>query len=180
MTQPRPNLFYALWPDEATRAELTVLQAHVRGRLIRPPNLHLTLAFLGPQPEECLPTLKSLLSGIHCPPVRLEIDRMGHFGKNHIAWAGTHALPPELSTLRQALTTTLAQASIPFDHKAFKPHITLARDAAPPPDLPFDPFYWLADRIVLARSPLAGEKPFYRVLASQTLAANPACPADID
>jgi len=166
---PRPNLFYALWPDETTRAALAMLQAQVRGRLIRPPNLHLTLAFLGPQPNERLPTLKSVLDGVHAAPIKLTIDRLGHFGKNRIAWAGTHALPPELSTLRQALTAALAQTAVPFDGKVFRPHITLARDAGPPPDLPFEPFDWLADRIVLARSPLAGEKPFYRVLASKTL-----------
>src|SRR5437667_76833 len=52
--QRKLRLFYALWPDAATRAALTRLQLAVRGRNMRPENFHLTLAFLGEQPIRSL------------------------------------------------------------------------------------------------------------------------------
>ena len=63
MTIFRPNLFYALWPDDAVREELARLQTRLHGRLTRPPNLHLTLAFLGPQPEALQPLFDREVEG---------------------------------------------------------------------------------------------------------------------
>ena len=168
MTGYRPNLFYALWPDDATRAALAQLQSRVQGRLTRTPNLHLTLAFLGPQPDALLPMLRSILTHLNTAPLELHIDRLGHFGKNRIAWAGMQAVPPELAQLQRALVRELAHKGITHDSaQTFRPHITLARHAAAPSQQPFDPLHWHADRVVLARSPLPDEKPFYQVLASK-------------
>ena len=169
MTLARPNLFYALWPDDATRAALARWQTHLHGRPIRTYNLHLTLAFLGPQQETVLPALSSLLALLDSPPIELTIDRLGYFRKIRIAWAGTHAVPPVLSALRESLVQELTDATIPFDNKEFRPHITLARDAPLPTDLPLEPFLWRADHLALARSPLPGEKPAYQLLASRRL-----------
>ena len=55
------RLFYALWPDQATRAALMRLQSGLAGRRIAPGNLHLTLAFLGMQPSALLPQLAGAL-----------------------------------------------------------------------------------------------------------------------
>lgn len=168
MTGFRPNLFYALWPDEATRAALAQLQTRVQGRLTRTPNLHLTLAFLGPQPDALLPMLRSILAHLHTAPLELHIDRLGHFGKNRIAWAGMQTLPPGLLQLQRVLIRELTHKGIVHDSaQTYRPHITLARHAAPPSEQPFEPLHWCADRIVLARSPLPDEKPFYQVLASK-------------
>ena len=168
MTVYHPNLFYALWPDDATRAALTQLQTHVKGRLTRPLNLHLTLAFLGPQPEALMPVLRSILTHLKAEPIALDIDRLGHFGKNRIAWAGMHAVPTALTQMQRALAQELDRRGISNDNnRAYKPHITLARDAGPPDERPFAPLHWRADRIVLARSPLPDEKPLYQVLAEK-------------
>lgn len=168
MSGPRPNLFYALWPDDATRANLEHLQTHVHGRLTRPQNLHLTLAFLGPQPEALLSVLRSILTHLDAETIELNIDRLGYFSKNRIAWAGMHAMPPALSHLQNALMQELARKGIACEvGKAYRPHITLARRADAPSDLPFTPFRWRAEHIVLAQSPLPDDEPFYRVLASQ-------------
>lgn len=168
MTAFHPNLFYALWPDDATRAALAQLQTHVKGRLTRMPNLHLTLAFLGPQPEALMPVLRSILAHLKAEPMDLDIDRLGHFARNRIAWAGMHALPHALTKLHGTLSQELGRRGITTDSgKAFRPHITLARDADAPADAPFEPFRWRAERIVLARSPLPEEKPFYQILASK-------------
>ena len=167
MITHRPNLFYALWPDEATRDALAELQTRIHGRLTRPQNLHLTLAFLGPQAEALLPLLRSVLSHLKTAPIVIDIDHLGYFSKNRIAWASTHSTPEPLSKLQNLLEPELIRKGISYDTgKAFRPHITLARRADAPSDLPFTPFRWQADQIVLAQSPLPNDEPFYRVLAS--------------
>ena len=62
--------------------------------------------------------------------------------------------------MRTALTTELDFKGIEHDSgRPFKPHITLARNADSPSDLPFEPFQWVTERIVLAQSPPLGEGP---------------------
>lgn len=171
---PRPNLFYALWPDDAIRTELVRLQNQMHGRLTRHPNLHLTLAFLGPQPDALLPLLRSILARLEFTPITLVIDHLGHFKKNRIAWAGMHETPPALVQLQRTLAQELDRKGISSDsNRGFQPHITLARDAGPIEELPFEPVRWHADHLVLARSPLPGEKPFYQLLAARQIPAIP-------
>ena len=164
----RPNWFYALWPDEETRAKLAQLQTQLHGRMTRPKNMHLTLTFLGPQPEAMLPLLRSILAQLTVEPLTINIDRVGYFQRNRVAWAGTHAMPDALSRLQKTLAQELTRKGIAADtHRAYKPHVTLARDAAPPDAFDFEPFEWHADRVVLARSPLPEERPWYQVLGEK-------------
>ncbi len=171
MTPFRPNLFYALWPDDAVREALAQLQSRLHGRLTRPLNLHLTLAFLGPQPEALQPLLRSILARLHFGPLNLEIDHLGHFAGNRIAWAGMHSVPLTLIQLHRTLTNELNRKGIDSDSgRAFRPHVTLARNADAPPEQAFAPIRWRADQIVLAQSPSPGGQPLYRVLATQPCA----------
>ncbi len=51
-----PRLFYALWPDDAARAQLAQAAAALNvhdGQRVRDENLHLTLVFLGAVDAEC-------------------------------------------------------------------------------------------------------------------------------
>jgi 2'-5' RNA ligase len=163
------RLFYALWPDDATRYELMQLQALVTGRKTRLENLHLTLAFLGQQPSEQLPALKNILAALPRTPIPLVLNRVGYFPRNKIAWAGMHEIPIALTELHQSLTNALIQNRIAFDNKStFKPHITLAREAIQPEELPFTPATWQAGKVVLVESFSENNSSTYRVLASQT------------
>lgn len=170
--QDKPlRLFYALWPDEATREALQILQMHVHGRRTRLSNLHVTVAFLGDQPAAHLPLLKTILAGLPRSAFTLQIDRLGYFKKRHIAWAGSHAVPDALIALQESLGQALMRQAIKFDrNKDFTPHITLARDAEPPLDRPFDPFVWEVKQIALVQSLQEGGHLAYRVLASRYLA----------
>lgn len=165
------RLFYALWPDDSTRAALQSLQQqmHLTGRHTSYANLHMTLAFLGQQPASSLPALKNLLTQLPRGPIELTIDRLSYFNRSRIAWAGSHAVPASLIQLQAALAQALTDLGTDFDRRPFKPHITLARDSAAPDDRAFDPVAWQANQVALVRSLQSGGILTYQVLAAQCL-----------
>jgi len=167
---PKPShgrkLFFTLWPDDATRAALARLQPLVAGRAIDRAKLHLTLAFLGMQPEQAVAPLCAILDGLAVPPMTLAIDRLGYFGAPRIAWAGMTHVPDALTAMQAALVAQLAGAGFTAAaHGPFKPHVTLARDAAAPAPASFDTVIWRVAGAALVESvPATGA---YRTLACQ-------------
>ncbi len=147
------RLFYALWPDEQTRAHLRRLQESVIGRKVSPENLHLTLAFLGNQAKSLLPMLVRLLDKLPAQGFTLGIDRYGYFSKPRVAWAGPSETPAPLLTLQQALMEELNSARVPLKNdEKFRPHVTLARDANSLNE-PFAPgIPWRVSKIMLIQS----------------------------
>lgn len=147
------RLFYALWPDETTRAHLKRLQESVIGRKVNPENLHLTLAFLGNQAKSLIPALAKLINTLPGQGFTLGIDRYGYFSKPRIAWAGPSETPSSLMELHQTLMHELDKAQVPLKPEGkFKPHVTLARDANSL-DEPFAPAVpWRVGKIMLIQS----------------------------
>ncbi len=147
------RLFYALWPDEATRTHLKRLQESVIGRKVNPENLHMTLAFLGSQAKSLLPALAKLLDKLPGQSFTLGIDRYGYFSKPRIAWAGPSESPPPLMHLQQSLMHELNEAKVQLKPEGkFRPHVTLARDANSL-DEPFAPgIPWRVGKIMLIQS----------------------------
>lgn len=161
------RLFYALWPDDATREALAAVQMQQRGRRTRTGNLHATLAFLGNQPPAHLALLEDILADLPHSAITLQIDRIGYFKRKRIVWAGSHAVPDTLVNLQQSLAQALTQNGIAFDRtNDFTPHITLARDAEPPSDRPFETFTWEVKHVALVQSLQEGGRLDYKVLAS--------------
>jgi len=123
------RLFIALWPDEEVRQGLAALPV-AGGRRVADADLHLTLAFLGEQPEAALPQLRALLRALPPQSFTLRIDSLDRFIKRHeaIAWAGPSAPPEALQTLHAGLMTQLREWGFNgVDDAPFIPHITLAR-----------------------------------------------------
>ncbi|MEM4282191.1 MAG: RNA 2',3'-cyclic phosphodiesterase [Candidatus Woesearchaeota archaeon] len=89
---------------------------------------HLTLKFLGEQPEEKLEEIKSLLSEISFEPFEGALNGIGWFpgGKRmRVIWIG---IKPEeaFSKLQQKVESSLKSFG-KAEERAFSPHITLAR-----------------------------------------------------
>ena len=127
---PSPRLFYALWPDEALRNQLAALQTGVTGRKVDAANLHLTLAFLGNQPQTSLALLKGVMQSLPLTPFTLTLDEYGYFSKPRIVWAGPSSPPDTLMLMQRRLWQALLDAEVPLKPVAgFRPHVTLARDA---------------------------------------------------
>ena len=168
---PAPlRLFFALWPDEAARNALARLlpPPGERGgaRPTAPENLHLTMAFLGMQPARLLPALEQVLQTIRFPELSLRLDCYGAFPRARISWVGMRRPPPALLQLQADLAAALRQCGIGHDKEsAFRPHVTLARNAGsalagPPPDL-----LWQAPQLALVQSTTTPRGPIYQVLA---------------
>lgn len=164
------RLFYALWPDDATASRLQQLQAPMHGRRIPYTNLHMTLVFLGQQPAALLPDLKDILARIPRTDLTVTLARVGYFPRNRIAWIGPAQTPEALSVLHDTLVQELLDRKVVFnDQHGYRPHVTLARDAALPPDLAFDPIEWHVTQAALVQSTTTAEGSIYRILASRAI-----------
>lgn len=176
VTKPaRQRLFFALWPDPATRIALAQRQAPLSGRKTHPLDLHMTLAFLGNQPDHHLPLLQAILTRIPAIDLLLTLNKSGYFKRSRVAWVAMQVAPPELSLLHDWLLQELEACAIGFGPSpVFLPHLTLARDADPPGDLLFPPIAWHADQLVLAQSSTTSQGTRYQLLDSVRLASTPA------
>lgn len=164
----RRRLFYALWPDDATRLALQALQEEIPGRRIRPDNLHMTLAFLGEQDSERVEPLKEILRALPAFESLLSIDVLGYFRGARIAWAGMTEPNPALIHWQGALRDELAAGNFIGPRlETFQPHITLARDARRPAHTVLAvPIRWPANRVVLVESLGGiGRPTVYRIIA---------------
>ncbi|MEA5038483.1 MAG: RNA 2',3'-cyclic phosphodiesterase [Clostridiaceae bacterium] len=95
------------------------------GVFSRPENLHLTLAFLG-EIHDAAAALQAM-EAAGGTPFSLATEGCGRFGE--LWWAGVRE-NPALSALARRLRRELDVRQVPYDHKPFHPHITLARQIA--------------------------------------------------
>lgn len=171
--------FIALELPSDFAADITALarqlDAVIDGRFLPQANRHLTLAFLGDVDQTALAAATDALE-VACTnidPIPLRSDGLGKFGKAHDAtlWLGLEKQPP-LMNLAGRLREELSARDVPFDNKAFKPHITLARHANIPKkelgDLTF-PQDDEATRITLFKSTLDKDGAIYKPLHSVEL-----------
>lgn len=162
------RLFYAIWPDEATSASLMRLQAPLPGRKTHRDDFHITLVFLGERSPELLPIFQEILMRLSKVEMTLVIDRLSYSRRSRMVRLEMNTPPPALIQLQSELTRELTRCQIPFhQHPEFKPHITLARNADAPGELPFTPITWHANHIALIESMSAVEGAKYKVLASR-------------
>lgn len=159
------RVFIALWPDGPMRERL----ARCRDRWafaadaapVATARLHLTLHFIG---DVARGRLAELMNGLQVPlePFDLCFGQTALWAHGLAVWEPA-TLPPRLLGLHAALAERLQALSFPLEHRAFHPHITMARRAqrsTPPTCLPVRwPVRGYA--LVESRSPRAGG---YRIL----------------
>lgn len=98
------------------------------GRIVPPENLHLTLCFLGSQPDGALQALDEELCAIHHPAVEIDmagLDWIGGAFPRGVA-AGVVA-SDALNSLQKAVRGACHRAGIVVERRRFVPHVTLAR-----------------------------------------------------
>ncbi len=125
------RLFFALWPDDATRDALNRtgkwLHQHWSGRRMRADTLHITLAFLGATPADQLDAVIARADGVRAEPYSLLLDQAGYWRHNRIGWLGASETPSQHIALVEALNAQLRAAGFPVDARPHVPHVTLVR-----------------------------------------------------
>ena len=133
------RLFVAVQLSEELKKSITgtlhdLKQKGVKGNYVPVKNLHLTLAFIGETDDPN--RVKDALKEISYKPFKLSLSEMGTFGD--LLWVGMKG-NQGLSAAAKSVRDALDVAGIPYDRKAFTPHITIIRKSSgswkqvPPP-----------------------------------------------
>ena len=163
------RLFFALWPPDELRTRIArATRAEVQGTGGKPTpqeNLHITLHFLGPTPEDRIAPLIERVAALPMEPFDLVLDHYGYWNRSRTLWMSLRETPPVLAELARDLRRIAHELGFPKDRRAFLPHITLVRkvNRLTPRDPPA-PIEWAVNEFVLAGSRLGGRHSSYSIL----------------
>ena len=146
------NLFLGLLPGERARNRMTqeveqLRVAHdLQGRWIKPTRYHMTLHYLGTfseLPEDLVSRACQGAGEVRMPEFDLVLDRAGHFAQG-VGWLGSALTDARLKQLWEELRAALTRVHVRIQgHAAFKPHVTVLRDALRGlPAAPIEPIVW--------------------------------------
>ena len=96
---------------------------------------HVTLCFFGEVREDVADDLDAALSTVTGPALDLTLEGAGAFGEDediHAVWAGV-ADNPGLRTLAGRCEAAARKAGLKSEHRAYRPHVTLAYLKRPEP-----------------------------------------------
>jgi len=162
------RLFFALWPDDATRDALDHtgkwLHKHWGGRLMRRDTLHITLAFLGSTPVEQLDALVACADSVQAGAFELVLDQAGYWRHNRIGWLGASETPPQHIELVGQLNAQLQAAGFPVDTRPHVPHVTLLRKSLGGEVPACEPVRWPVSDFVLVQSVTELDGAHYEVI----------------
>jgi len=163
------RVFFALWPDDATRTRLArATKECVRrsgGRPIAKDRLHVTVAFLGSLTPVGL-EIASTVPPIAVGPFALTLDAIGSFDST--LWLGARSVPKPLTELERRLWGGLEAKGFVREQRIYRPHVTLARRARPV-EAQVDPVEWPVAELALVESLPAGRNVHYELLRTWPL-----------
>jgi 2'-5' RNA ligase len=165
------RVFFALWPTAAERNLLAAWQKPLQqlcgGRAMRGETLHNTLVFIGDVEPSRLEALRLAALEVGAACFELCFDKARYWGHNHIMYAAPDHVPPPLAQLVSTLEQRLKTHRFKFEQRAYKPHVTLLRNAnwtdAPLPEM--QPVRWRVKDFALVHSAQQDGLASYRVLA---------------
>lgn len=97
-------------------------------RAVAPENFHLTLAFLGENPEPLVEDVHHALSDIRAQDFEVELDGLDAFGGPRIRSVCARAkLSPGLEGLHGSVRQAVRMAGLSLPRARYTPHVTLAR-----------------------------------------------------
>ncbi len=138
----------------------------VSGNFTRPENLHLTLAFIGETNN--VAAVRQIIDQSAVPSFEMKVGGFGRFGR--LYWVGIEE-NPALASLAESLRNGLRAAGFPMEERAFRPHITLAREIVTdgPLHIPVPKTAMTADRVSLMKSERIGGRLTYTEIYGKTL-----------
>lgn len=128
------RLFVALDIDNEVRERIARFLEGVQGfapdaRWVKAESQHVTLKFIGEQPDAAVARIKETLASINARGTQIHFRGYGFFptaNSGRVFWVGMEA-GPELALLAGAIDQKTAALGIPKEERAFSPHLTLAR-----------------------------------------------------
>jgi len=162
-------VFFALWPDDATRTRIVrASKEAVRrcgGRPVAKDRLHVTVAFLGGLTPAGL-EIAAAVPPIGVGAFALTLDRIGTFDAT--LWLGMRSVPTALAELERRLWAALEAQGFVRERRIYRPHMTLARRARPV-DVEVDAVDWPVSELALVESLPDGRNVHYEVLRTWPL-----------
>lgn len=129
--QARSAVFFALWPTPQIAAALAALTAPIAAalgvRATPAEKIHITLAYLGEQPEARVADLIAIARTLCLPDGSMQLDELNHWRGPRIVWAGAQQTPAMLADFVVALRSRLELGGFATDAREFVPHATLLR-----------------------------------------------------
>jgi 2'-5' RNA ligase len=174
ISEPLLRLFFALWPDEQLRAEITSIANSLRdsasAKWVRREKLHLTLVFLGSVEADKMPLLEGIMDSLHGTRFCMMLDRVEVWRRSGVICLTPTMVRDELLSLVRRLRHSLGILGIQGEARPYHPHVTLARKA-------YDffetrtitPVAWPVNSFSLIRSHLDGDESTYEVLYTRPL-----------
>lgn len=149
--------FFALWPDDATRAacyaQTQPLRALNIGRQVQVDNYHITLAFLGSLTANEYDEACRAGSTVRAPSFELALDHYGYWPKPQVAWIGVSEIPKALIVLHKHLVKALKKRDFKLEKRAYHPHLTVLRKVRRKPVFPeIEAVAWPAASFALVES----------------------------
>lgn len=134
------RLFVALDIPDEIRQRIATFLTSVRGfapdvRWVAAESLHLTLKFVGEQPDDKLGAIKQALAGVAGEIMDLSFRGTGFFPtakSARVFWIGIEA-DERLARLAGAADAALAPLGVEREQRAFSAHLTLARSGSGSP-----------------------------------------------
>ena len=171
--ESRQRLFFALWPNAAVRAALVQSSQALLGKRVRrvpEANLHITLAFVGPVTAAVRQCLEQQATQIRGTPFELTLERVGHWARPRILWAGPRHTPPALWSLVGGLNSAFEVCGLARETRPWQAHVTLARKISRAPEpASIEPIHWSISDFCLVESVGGPHGVSYRIVASWKL-----------
>ena len=115
-------------PGEVADALVAAQAGIPSGREVPHDNFHVSLAFLGEQPEPVVEEAHHALGAVRAPSFPLRIEGLGMFGGARPRVLFAEVLPePGLLHLHRKVMRAVHEAGIELARQPFRPHVTLAR-----------------------------------------------------
>lgn len=161
------RMFFALWPDDATRQQCRSVVKKIAGKEFRPvaaENLHATLVFLGNVDADQEAAISEAAGALTVPEMALTFASLDFWKKPQVLCLTSQNFSKEVSILVEQLTEIVTRYGITVDERPFKPHVTLARKAKASAVVEFEPIVWHADAFCLVESCSTAKGVEYRVI----------------
>jgi len=156
--QPEHRIFFALWPSDLVRQNIETAfsltaQSKMKGRVMLPSNLHMTLHFVGNVSEKKMACLHQAAQTVSVNSFELTLDHYGYFYKPKVLWMGLEQIPPALKQLHNRLANAFMACDYQSENRPYSPHVTLMRKLSAPGYLNNpDPVVWQVNDFVLVES----------------------------